>query len=239
MANKKRLGKRNLFILLFLLVAALLTGFQFTVNRTVGNQAGIIDEVTDNGLVYSLINQKGAGEYADMLVIDRQTVDGKRQRIYENHFNDLKPWKLEIADVDGDGQKEILVAVHKSTHFDPQEKNRLFIFNYGGGKLYKKWTGSRIAGVWNNFYAGNILPIPGDELIFTQQTEDNRQRISIYYWFNFGFGFLAESDAYPEVKDLAIIGENRLRATIIANGKEETRTLMVKNGKIIEVVPNL
>src|SRR5688572_68198 len=38
-----------------------------------------------------------------------------------------QPWKLAIADVDGDGRREIVVGVYKSTRFFPKPHNCLFI----------------------------------------------------------------------------------------------------------------
>jgi len=229
---KARSLNRFLYIVLPFLLAT------FLMIMVVGNnQPTTIDEITDDGLVYTLISQKGSAQYGDTLVIDRQSGDGQRKRIYEKGFNDLKPWKLGIADVDGDRKKELLIAVRKTTHFDPQEKNRMFIFQYDGEKLYKKWTGSQIAGVWNHFYAGNLLPIPGDELIFIEQVAGNKERISIYYWFDFGFVLLAASDSYSDITELTIIGENRLGITANTEGQNQTHTLMVKDGKIIKLIP--
>ncbi|MCL6459232.1 MAG: hypothetical protein K6T85_14610, partial [Gorillibacterium sp.] len=132
-------------------------------------QETIIDYAKEGGRVYALIKQKGSSGYGDYLVIDQQVGNAKEQRILEKNFMQLKPWKIEVADIDGDHQKEILIAVHKTTHFDVEEKNRLFIFNFAGERLYKKWTGSQIAGVWNDFAAQDIVSIVGDELIFIEQ----------------------------------------------------------------------
>ncbi|WP_134684912.1 hypothetical protein [Brevibacillus migulae] len=231
--KEARIHIRRLYMLLPLCLMAFLMAIV-----AADTQATTIDEITDDGLAYTLISQKGARPYGDTLVIDRISVEGERQRIYHKDFNGLKPWKLGIADVDGDRKKELLIAVRKTTHFDPLEKNRMFIFQYDGEKLYKKWTGSQIAGVWNDFYAGNLLPIPGDELIFIEQVSGDEERISIYYWFDFGFVFLAASERYPDIKNISIRGENRLSITTAAEGQNQSRTLMVKSGKIIELIPN-
>lgn len=201
-------------------------------------QATTIDKITDAGWVYTLISKKGDVQYGDTLVIDRLSENGQVECSYAKDFSDLKPWKLVIADVDGDHKKEILIAVHKTTHFDPEEKNRMFIFQYDGEKLYKKWTGSQIAGEWNSFLAGNVLSVPGDELIFVEQVEGDKERISMYYWFDFGFVLLAASEPYYDIKDVTIIGENRLRITIQVEDQKQIHRLMVKNGKIIEMISN-
>ncbi|MFC5529855.1 hypothetical protein [Cohnella yongneupensis] len=129
------------------------------------NEPVTVDEYEADGLRYALVNEKGMDAYGDRLVVERVEQDGRRQRVYENDFKDLKPWKIEVADVDGDRRNEIIIAVNKTTHFDEQAKN----------------------------YAGNLLSIPGDELMFIERMADQGERIAIYYWLDFGFALLAES----------------------------------------------
>lgn len=197
-------------------------------------QETIIDGVQEENTVYTFLSREGRTDYGDIFVVFKQDKNQKWNRVYENDFKDLKPWKIEIGDIDGDGQKEILTAVRKTTHFDPEEKNRMFIFNYENNKLVKKWTGSQLAGVWNDFYVGDLLPIPGDELIFIEQTEEDKEKISIHYWFDFGFVMLAESGSYKDILNLTIKGENNLQITY---GKGQTAALTVKDGRIIEAAP--
>jgi hypothetical protein len=82
---------------------------------------------------------------------------------------------------------------------------------------------------------GDFVSIPGDELIFIEQLEEGKERLCIYYWFDFGFLLLAESEAYGDITKLTILGENRIQITYKGK-KEEDATLIVKNGKIIEAI---
>ncbi|MCR8657997.1 hypothetical protein [Paenibacillus endoradicis] len=193
-----------------------------------------IDSIQENDLTFSLISVSGSSEYGDLFVVDQLDNSGDWQRIYDNNFQELKPWKLELGDIDGDQKKEILIAVHKTTHFDEQDRNRLFIFNFDGEKLYKKWTGSKIAGDWSNFFVGNLLSIPGDELIFIQQLDNQVEKLSIYYWLDFGFVQLAESERYYDIQNFKIIGDNHFEITHRLNNTTEKLSLTVKDGKIIE-----
>jgi hypothetical protein len=197
-------------------------------------QETVIDGVREGTAAYTLLSREGRSDYGDIFAVFEQDGTGEWNRVYENDFADLKPWKLELADIDGDGTKEILTAVRKTTHFDPDEKNRMFIFNYENNILVKKWTGSQIAGIWKDFIAGDLLPISGDELIFIEQTEDGLEKISIYYWFDFGFLLLAESDGYKDIRNLTLQGENSIQITY-DDGR--TAALTVQHGKVVRVAP--
>ncbi|MBC8079520.1 MAG: hypothetical protein H7X86_04195 [Gorillibacterium sp.] len=224
---------RILCILLLTVLITLVPGLIGSLESA--EQETIIDYAKEGSRVYALVKQKGPSGYRDYLVINQRVEKGQDQQIFKKDFMQLKPWKIEIADMDGDHEQEIIIAVHKTTHFDAQEKNRLFILNFDGERLYKKWTGSQIAGVWNDFHAEDFLPIQGDELIFIEQVSDNRERICIYYWFDFGFVLLAASEVYGDITAFCVIGENRIQITSHMGQEKKIRTLMVDNGKMIEV----
>ncbi|MGB4659419.1 MAG: hypothetical protein WBI07_09580 [Mobilitalea sp.] len=194
----------------------------------------VIDYTQEESFLYAIISQKERMDYGDILVIFEQNKSGIWERIYDNNFEELKPWKIETADIDGDGITEILTAVYKTTHFDDVEKNRMFIFNYRDGILTKKWTGSEIAGTWKDFVVGDLLPVTGDELIFLQESSGNSEKISIYYWFNFGFLLLADSEYYDEIQSVSIMKENRL--LLKASMADETGVILtVKDNDIVQV----
>ncbi len=201
--------------------------------ESLANQEVIVDGFMDSTRAYLITNKTGALDYGDTFAVYDQDHDGRWKLIYENNFKKLKPWKIEVADIDGDGIKEILTAVNKKTHFDHIEKNRMFIFNYTDGKLVKKWTGSEIAGVWKSFRAYDILPMKGSELIFIRKT-DKGERISIYYWFDFGFQLFAESKDYEYIREVSATAENKLRMVCEEKGQERIVMLAAKESKLIE-----
>lgn len=188
-----------------------------------------VDYAISGNRAYVIVSRQEDKTYGDLLLI-LEAAGNEWVRIYENDFTDLKPWKIATADIDGDGQEEILTAVRKTTIYDQSEENRLFIFNYSNNILIKKWTGSKIAGRWRSFYAGELLPIPGCELIFIEKTENGKERLSIYYWFDFGFIMLAKSEEYENFSKLSILEENLIE--IEYDGKQ-TALLTVKEGKLI------
>lgn len=214
------------FLIIFGLVLILLGIYWFALNKykmdelssSLNKNEVLIDYTIDESLAYTLVNKQGIADYGDFFVVFERR-DKEFVRIYENDFMELMPWKIEVADIDGDKNKEVLIAVKKSTRYDKEVKNRMFVFNYQEDILVKKWTGSQIAGRWRDFYLGDFLPIAGDELIFIQQLDYDKERITIYSWFDFGFIMIAYSDDYDKIIDINIIDENYLE--LIYNTFEE------------------
>jgi hypothetical protein len=194
----------------------------------------LIDNTESDDFIYAIVSRDGVREYGDSFLVLRRMQDGSWSIEYENDFSGLKPWKIDRADIDDDGEEEILIAVRKTTMFDKEEKNRMFIFNYTDGVLVKKWTGSQIAGTWRDFYTGQLFSAPGCEIIFIEQTEDNSERIKVYNWFDFGFFMTAESGRYSSVDNLSVTGENSLQATIKDERGERTAVLYPGNGILRE-----
>lgn len=229
--NGGRDKDERLFWIIALTIVAVSIGIALIVSA-VRDKPSEVDEAREDGIRYAIVSLSGEETFGDRLEIERQSSDGRWQRVYENDFKDLKPWKIEVGDIDGDDRKELLIAVNKSTHFDAEHRNRMFIFNYDGDKLVKKWTGSQLAGDWRTFGVGDLLPIPGDELIFIEQSEANKERISVYYWLDFGFVLAAASESYDPIDSLDITGGNRM--DIRTKGSGEPRTLTVSAGRIVE-----
>ncbi len=195
----------------------------------------VIDSAEFADMQVSIESRSGSDAYGDYLVIDRLEAQGTLSRVYELDFKEMKPWKLEVADIDGDGQLDILIAVHKMAHFDNQMRNRMFIFNFEDGVLVKKWTGSQIAGDWDQFYAEELLSIPGDELMILERLDERRSRLHIYYWLDFGFVALAISQPYSDVSGFTVEGENRITLTYEVGGQAYEEQLMVVDGHIVAI----
>lgn len=238
--------RRFIYILLFLFMIALISvrfrpdtnsdaTFLEDLKADLSKSESIISYDKEDARVYALISKEGSLEYGDFFMVFDQNEKGSWERIYENDFSSRKPWKIRVADIDGDGVTEILTSVNKTTQFDQVDKNRMFIFNFDGEKLYKKWTGSQIAGVWNDFFVGDLVSIPGEELIFIEQTTDGKERISIYYWFDFGFFLLASSGSYQDIQEVSILGENRIQIIEKEQQKQEIITLRIQDGELIEI----
>ena len=154
------------------------------------------------------------------------------EQIYENDFKKLNPWKIATADIDGNGDIEILIAVKKSTHYDTEQKNRMFIFNFNGEVLYKKWTGSEISGRWRDFYTMDLLPVLGSELFFLEEINE-KERVNIYYWFEFGFYLIASSEPYDRIEHIEMNGDNRIQVKYHQGEKIHQTTYQIQNGNFV------
>jgi len=66
----------------------------------------------------------------------------------------LNPWKVQAADVDGDGKVEIGIGVYKKARFHPVMAKRPFIYGWDGKTLYPKWLGSRLSRPFTDFVLG-------------------------------------------------------------------------------------
>lgn len=193
----------------------------------------IVNGAIEGQKAYTIVSTGDNKDYGDLFVVFHRNSDLQWEQEYENDFKDLKPWKLELGDVNGDGSSEILIAVRKTTHFDTEEKNRMFVFRYDGEKLIKTWTGSGTEKTWSDFLVGNLLPIKGEELIFIEQAENGKERLSVYYWFDFGFVLLGQSGSFKNILNISILEENRIRMTYDEVWQKKA-ILTVKSGKLIE-----
>jgi hypothetical protein len=208
------------------------SGLTTQIEKALEEQELLIDYSVEGDTAYAFVSTTGDTKYGDRFLVFNRKKDGGWSRSYENDFAGLKPWRLRISDIDGDGEREILTAVYKSTFYDEEERNRLFIFGYTKGKLIKKWTGSEIAGSWETFIAGDLVDTKGEEIIFISRTNDGKEKLMVYYWFDFGFLLLAQSEAYEDIVDVMIQGENRLLITYTDGSGRKTEQVQLKEGTI-------
>jgi hypothetical protein len=108
-------------------------------------------------------------------------------RVFINRDERLHPWKIALAELDGDAFPEVIVGTYKRTRFDPAERNRLFVFDWTKKKtLFPKWLGSSLGLPFCDFgFArdGNGI----DRLLTLEHAGRERLILRQYRWTGFGF----------------------------------------------------
>jgi hypothetical protein len=136
------------------------------------------------GYLFCILGKTGK-KYGGRLAIYR-LLDNEIRKIFygdEEH----NPWKIMLADVDGDGIVEVCVGVWKKTRYDPRYDNRLFIYGFEEGRLYPKWLGSRLSSPFVDFSFYDMDNDGTDELVALEIQRNRQKRIMIYKWQSFGF----------------------------------------------------
>lgn len=96
----------------------------------------------------------------------------------------LKPWKLQIGDVDGDGSEDLMVGVYKKARFHPVMANRPFIYGWDGKTMYPKWLGSRLSRPFTDFVLADLGS--GVRIVAVEQTREGANELAVYRWDGFG-----------------------------------------------------
>jgi hypothetical protein len=102
----------------------------------------------------------------------------------------LNPWKLRLADVDGDGRQEIVLGVWKRSPKDPVMAKRVFVYGWNGSRMMPKWLGSRLSRRFTDFDVRDIDHDGKIELIALEVAPGRASRIGIYRWRVFGFDWV-------------------------------------------------
>ena len=105
----------------------------------------------------------------------------------------LNPWKLRIADVNGDGKQEIIAGVWKKSPKDPIMAKRTFVFYWNGTRMMPMWLGSRLSRRFEDFELKDINKDGWAELLALEIAPGKPKRIGIYRWKSFGFEWLGSA----------------------------------------------
>lgn len=118
----------------------------------------------------------------------------------DSHDN-FYPWKIEIWDVDKDGNSEIILGVNKSTRYYDNEENRIFVFNRENDYLFPKWLGAKIGNPIIDF---KIDRNTNKLIILEESNNTSIKKVVSYEWNGFGFDYDEILFDIENLKDLKI-----------------------------------
>lgn len=154
-----------------------------------------IDDDTHDELL--IITGKRNGDFGEKLMIF--SFDNELEKIFVKTFKDMKPWKVQVSDVDGDKKKEISIGVYKESQFHPVKAKRPFIYNWHGDGISPKWRGSRLARPFEDYIFADIDRDGLDEIISIEVLKSGKKIINSYKWKGFGFEGMTESKEYQDI----------------------------------------
>ena len=114
-------------------------------------------------------------------------LDNKKTALDHTIFNH-QPYQLDTADVNRDGRTDIIVGLIKTTHFDPDEKKRLFILQIDEGQLRPLWLGSKVCQQLIDFRA-----MSNGKVRTLEKTKRGNYAIGLYEWQGFGLTLIEYS----------------------------------------------
>lgn len=147
-----------------------------------------------------------------------QTVEVREGRriLWRGIRRGFRPWKLAVADLDGDRRKEILVGLHKPTHNWPEPHNCLFVFGTDGTRVFPKWRGSSMGRRFDDFLTGHEPGARGATLYTLERRLDGARCVTAWRWNGFGFNKEWERGAW---KSATLVRVHRGRVVVRADGK--------------------
>ncbi len=184
----------------------------------------LINAVTAEGTL------EGIGDYGSHLEIfeeydieeDRALPKGEAE--YRFDLSGIKPFELQLGDIDGDNQNEIAIQVFKTAKFHQVEVRRPFFYRLGSGNLDPVWLGSRLSRPYEDFILMDIDGDTIDEIIAIEVLEDGSYVLAGYEWKGFGFELRAESK--PIQEELSFIKQGIYKETELKLGDQSAEILL-------------
>ena len=122
--------------------------------------------------------------------------------IWRGIRKDWDPWKIAIADVDGDGIQDLVVGLYMHTRHSPHRIHTLYVYGFDGTAIYPKWRGSRLARDFVDFFVAKSPK--GNDILTLDRLLDGRFALSCYAWSGFGLTKEWESGHWKRARLLAI-----------------------------------
>ncbi|HEY8500416.1 MAG TPA: hypothetical protein VIL89_07340, partial [Clostridia bacterium] len=210
---------------LFVIIASVCVMNSFLLDFSSGDLDG------DSKKEFVMILKQPGEKYGKRLVIMSLQKDrGNRIQVYD--MKNLNPWRIHVADVDGDGTKDLSVGVYKEARFDPVMANRPFIYNWNGKTIYPKWLGSRLSRPFDDYIFCDLNDDSVDELISIELADNKSKLINVYGWKGFGFEGIAESPLFEDISHISAAGTQKIRAKVKTDDKWRWIGISLKHDKI-------
>lgn len=127
-----------------------------------------------------------------------------------------KPWRLMLADVEGDGRTEIVVGVHKATRFIRHAHNCLFVYWFDGRTIQPRWLGSALSRPFTDFTFAPPVKSRAWPLYAIECDRRGRSSLSEYAWSGFGFMLVRRDGAWRRAR---IVSADRSAVALLADGQ--------------------
>lgn len=193
--------------------------------------SAICDLNSDGNCEILLLLGAESQEYGDTLLL--LSYDGSFHELYNKSISSLKPWKMQVCDVDGDLEPEISLGVFTVSAFHGDTAKRPFIYNFKQGNLYPKWLGSRLSKPFLDYIFCDIDSDGLDELISIEVLPEGKKDIIAYRWKGFGFEGIGGSKVFDNISQITK-GEHEIEALVLEGSKWVRKAFRYSEGNLID-----
>lgn len=132
------------------------------------------------------------------------------------------PWRVAVADLDGDGRQEVIVALYKTTRYIRTPHNCLFVYRYNGREVHPLWLGSTLGRPFTDFAFGRSSGSKTDSLVTLDISLRGRQDVTVHHWTGFGF---RKDSGWGDWAAARLVGVRNGQVVVEADGKKIVRRL--------------